>query len=327
MARAICALDSVFRWAVTGTPIRNNLSDLGALLKFLKAYPYHDRKQFNKDFTDLWKYGPVEEAVHRLRRLSECLILRRPSDTITLPKRRDLRCPIEFSTEERTLYNEIRSQALERIDNLMSGSDDITRSTSYVIILQQVEAMRMVCTLGLRYQTGHQNIATNTTQGDGTPTNWGEIAQQIFNTQRGIDHIYCQNCSVVAADDASLVDENLNTTLKRHPLFSQCMKFICSECATERPHLRPVCGHDTPCPFAPVSLDVGREGAFQGGFPREVGEKQQATPPPPNVFPTKVISLITQLKALHENTKRFVSHLLIRFAVAAIAGVSTCGQV
>ncbi|CAN9402286.1 unnamed protein product [Alternaria alternata] len=70
MARAICDLESTSRWAVTGTPIQNNLSDLSALLKFVRAFPYDDPKRFTMDISLLWKSGEDEEAVKRLKHLS-----------------------------------------------------------------------------------------------------------------------------------------------------------------------------------------------------------------------------------------------------------------
>lgn len=82
MAQAICALNSVSRWAVTGTPILNRLSDLATLLKFIRVYPYTDPKRFDADISLPWRSGDDEEAVKRLKLLSGCLLLRRAKITI-----------------------------------------------------------------------------------------------------------------------------------------------------------------------------------------------------------------------------------------------------
>ncbi|KAJ4416320.1 hypothetical protein N0V85_002329 [Neurospora sp. IMI 360204] len=148
MAHAICALDGESRWAVTGTPIQNKLSDLATLLKFLRIYPYSDKRCFDADITHLWKNGQAEEALKRLKRLAGCLILRRPRTTIQLPARRDLQCPVEFLPVERELYQEIRTKTIERPDELLYADNaDAVRPPSYVNVLQQIKAMRMVKSL------------------------------------------------------------------------------------------------------------------------------------------------------------------------------------
>jgi SNF2 family DNA or RNA helicase len=90
MARAVCDLEAISRWAVTGTPIQNRLGDLASLLKFIRPYPYTDPKNFDADVSQTWKSGKDEEAVNRLKRLLACLLLRRPKGAIDLPARRDL---------------------------------------------------------------------------------------------------------------------------------------------------------------------------------------------------------------------------------------------
>ncbi|KAJ2988129.1 hypothetical protein NUW58_g4138 [Xylaria curta] len=101
MARAVCDLEATSRWAVTGTPIQNRLGDLASLLKFVRAYPYTDPKQFDADISRPWKSGEDEEAVKRLKRLSACLLLRRPKGALDLPPRRDLVYKVEFMPEEK----------------------------------------------------------------------------------------------------------------------------------------------------------------------------------------------------------------------------------
>eukprot|EP00102_Acyrthosiphon_pisum_P018824 XP_016656034.1 PREDICTED: uncharacterized ATP-dependent helicase C582.10c-like [Acyrthosiphon pisum] len=41
-------LQSVHKWAMTGTPIQKSLNDLYGILKFLEVSPYCHRKQFLK---------------------------------------------------------------------------------------------------------------------------------------------------------------------------------------------------------------------------------------------------------------------------------------
>ena len=93
VAQAICALDAQARWAVTGTPIHNRLADFAALLKFLRVYPYSDSKRFERDVSNFWKAGDAAEGARRLKRLSRCLLLRRPKHTVELPFRKDCNVP------------------------------------------------------------------------------------------------------------------------------------------------------------------------------------------------------------------------------------------
>lgn len=76
MAKAICALTSTCRWAVEGTPIQNDLSDLATPFKFIRAHPYNTRSRFELDISNYWKEGRDKEAATRLQRLSSCLFLR-----------------------------------------------------------------------------------------------------------------------------------------------------------------------------------------------------------------------------------------------------------
>lgn len=166
MSRAVCELNSEARWAVTGTPIQvsiyskvlhvmnraesfeNRLDDLATLLKFIQAYPYTDTKQFRADISSLWKAGEDEKAVNRLKYLSASLILRRPKGTISLPPRRDVQYPVDFSTGERQAYEEIRNRAIVKINEALQSGSEPTKAGAYVNVLQQIESLRLTCDRG-----------------------------------------------------------------------------------------------------------------------------------------------------------------------------------
>ncbi|KAI8195213.1 alpha-1 6-mannosyltransferase subunit [Colletotrichum sp. SAR 10_65] len=150
MAKAVCALNSVSRWAVTGTPIQNHLNDLATLLKFLSVYPYNEKRVFDADISHMWKTGHTEEAVKRLKRLAGCLLLRRPRNTVELPPRRDLVYHIELQPEERELYNQIRTQTITQIDKFLLQGSQIQGATSSFSVLQQIVGMSLTLIVASR---------------------------------------------------------------------------------------------------------------------------------------------------------------------------------
>lgn len=294
MARAICDLESASRWAVTGTPIQNHLSDLTALLKFIRAYPYDDPKRFDADISRLWKSGEDEEAVKRLKRLSRCLILRRAKRTIDLPPRRDVRCPVEFSKAERACYDNIRQQTITRIDDALLHDTELSRPGAYVNFLQQIESMRLVCSLDLHYNTRHDKAPSQDTK------NWAGMAQEAFNIQREMETIICSQCSSTLEMTESLWDENLP---QDSPQFSRCLKYACAECSYKlRVHSQKMaCGHTPLCAVAPVSVS---NSAFEEVF-GDISRASKATQSPQN-FPSKVEVLISDLKGLPRDVKRYM---------------------
>ncbi|KAE8445744.1 hypothetical protein EG329_012923 [Mollisiaceae sp. DMI_Dod_QoI] len=131
MARAICDLDSMARWAVTGTPIQNRLGDLVSLLKFIRVHPYDDPERFDADISQVWKSGNDQDAIQRLQRLSACLMLRRAKGTINLPPRRDCLLPVQLTHEERAVYNELREQTISKIDEALHKDSGTSRDRGY----------------------------------------------------------------------------------------------------------------------------------------------------------------------------------------------------
>ncbi|GAB1316916.1 alpha-1,6-mannosyltransferase [Madurella fahalii] len=253
MARAICSLDSVARWAVTGTPIQNRLADLATLLKFLGVYPYSEKRAFDTDIANLWKSGKDEDAVRRLKRLSGCLLLRRPKETVQLPARRDLQCLVEFTPAERASYEDIRTQALEKIDEALLQAGDCIKPHSFVNVLQRIEAMRMICNLGLHYHSRHSTESMRKI--DSTPDSWSVIAQRALDLRRGMGQVQCCSCGSNLDD----TDDEPSGPAEQsaHSLFSQCLQFICSVCAPRfsGPKGRAACACEDLCPVAPVSIN------------------------------------------------------------------------
>ncbi|KAK6221398.1 hypothetical protein LQW54_001499 [Pestalotiopsis sp. IQ-011] len=218
MAQAICALHSQARWAVTGTPVQNRLGDLASLLKFIRAHPYTEPKHFDADISQLWKSGKDEEAVKRLKRLASCMLLRRAKTTIELPPRTDLECPVHFDSEEKEAYSRLHQQAIVKIDEVLQSTHGASKSNTFVNVLQQIEALRLFCSLGLRYHTRHEANDTSNNQ-DG---NWNKVAQSVFNTQRQMGSVTCLQCASNLDLTESLFEDGNQS--RQEARFFKCLK-------------------------------------------------------------------------------------------------------
>jgi SNF2 family DNA or RNA helicase len=250
MAKSVCALESISRWAVTGTPIQNRLSDLASLLKFIRVHPYEDPRCFEEDIARPWKAGYDESAQKRLKRLSSCLLLRRAKDTINLPPRHNLIQAIEFTTEERTAYERLRQQTTARIDEATTDETMANQSHHYVNVLQQIESLRLFSNLGLYYDSRHSNASKGTQEVE----EWSKVAQRTFNSQRDMSvSIKCLQCaSPLGLTDTLLDDTTPKTTMAK---YTNCLKFVCSECVHKLTSFGSSvpCGHNPTCQSAPVS--------------------------------------------------------------------------
>ncbi|XP_029434603.1 transcription termination factor 2 isoform X2 [Rhinatrema bivittatum] len=105
---AVCKLRAGARWAVTGTPIQNNLLDMYSLLKFLRCAPFDEFK--------VWKSqvdNGTQKGGEKLIILTRSLLLRRTKDQVDaagkplvpLPQRSCQLHQLKLSEDEQSVYN------------------------------------------------------------------------------------------------------------------------------------------------------------------------------------------------------------------------------
>ncbi|XP_066233360.1 transcription termination factor 2 isoform X5 [Saccopteryx leptura] len=105
---AVCKLQAQARWAVTGTPIQNNLLDMYSLLKFLRCSPFDDFNLWRSQVDNHSKKGG-----ERLSILTKSLLLRRTKDQldstgkplVMLPRRQSRLHHLKLSEDENTVYS------------------------------------------------------------------------------------------------------------------------------------------------------------------------------------------------------------------------------
>jgi hypothetical protein len=111
-ARAAYALTAQVRVATTGTPVENRLSELWSIFRFLNPGLLGSLAGFRRRFeTNL--ATNLNASQRRLKRLVAPYLLRRTKSEVLseLPPRTEITLLVDLSTQERSLYEELRRQA------------------------------------------------------------------------------------------------------------------------------------------------------------------------------------------------------------------------
>ncbi|XP_075967707.1 transcription termination factor 2 [Anarhichas minor] len=132
---AICQLRAGARWAVTGTPIQNNLLDMYSLLKFLRCSPFNEFK--------VWK-AQVDNGSNRGRErlniLTKTLLLRRTKNQldskgkplVSLPDRTCEVHRLKLSQDEQAVYDVVFAQSRSTLQNYLKRHEgsDVTKGNA-----------------------------------------------------------------------------------------------------------------------------------------------------------------------------------------------------
>ncbi|KAJ2988921.1 hypothetical protein NUW58_g3727 [Xylaria curta] len=145
--KAICRLQANRRWAVTGTPVQNKLDDLAALLAFLRLKPFDEKGKFTQYITAPFKLCDPE-IVPKLRVLVDSVTLRRLKDKIDLAPKTDETIRLEFSPNERKLYQLFEQNAQDKVQVLAAGRERMVGGKVYIHILQSILRLRLICAHG-----------------------------------------------------------------------------------------------------------------------------------------------------------------------------------
>ena len=285
-AKSVCALKADKRWAVTGTPIQNRLTDLYSLFKFIRCYPFDNREVLLAHVTENWKSKLDPACVAKLKTLINCLSLRRPKDTIELLPRRDCTIYLDFNEQERKDYDWVKGRANSSID-----LDDQRRDgATYLHALRWVNELRLMCNHGKR-------SARATDLLEQTPPPWaGKEAQARFDEIDGAGQAICGNpeCRQDLSSALSSEDEEKHDD---EPWISEILDIWCSSCYQEKPkstaRVYRICNH-LPRRLVQNTVQLDLE-------PSSAQATQQ-----PAVIPTKVRRVVQDLVETSNDTKRFV---------------------
>jgi SWI/SNF-related matrix-associated actin-dependent regulator of chromatin subfamily A3 len=284
-AKAICALKADRRWAITGAPIQNHLTDFHALLQFLGAHPYHKPTAFARDITNIWQTDP-EAAVRRLMRIITSLGLRRSRKSLDLPERVHQDTFLTFSPMELELYESLESNVMSILNQARMPNDTSTQQNA----LKGLNALRLVCNFGTLSDSKHFRSSATLNEG------WGEAeAQELFDSLLTAGNTSCCKCSTNIASTSGPNDDWSSVpafdVLGKESAVSECAKYLCGTCNLEAQRNDESslgwCGHSPPC--ATQTIKINNPPSYLNTTPIDqlsLGE-----------YPTKIRALINDLKA------------------------------
>ncbi|GAA5916809.1 hypothetical protein JCM8208_004781 [Rhodotorula glutinis] len=148
VSRAVTRLDALFRWALTGTPVTNSLADLFPLFRFLQLKPWYDWKDYNQSVVSYEKKHP-DTAGRKAQAILRTCMLRRKKDSkldgkelISLKEKHINLHELEFSPEEREIYEMVETRAQEKFNKFLKAG---TVMKNYANVLLLLLRLRQVC--------------------------------------------------------------------------------------------------------------------------------------------------------------------------------------
>ncbi len=152
-ARAMRRLPAQARFALTGTPVENRLTDLWALLDWTTPGLLGPLEEFRREVAiPVERHRDIDASAALTRLVRPFLLRRRKSDPAIapeLPQKTETDQVVPLSQEQATLYAAVAAETLEQI----SATDGIARRG---LVLKLLTALKQICNHPAQYlgQTG-----------------------------------------------------------------------------------------------------------------------------------------------------------------------------
>jgi len=229
---ACCALNSWYRWCLTGTPMQNNLDELQSLIKFLRIKPYCELPNWKEQITGPMKNGRGGLAMKRLQFFLKAFMKRRTKDILNkegalnfggtasatekegqkptnggmqIVKREVLTVECDFDEQEQELY--IRLQ--ERADRRLKEMAQEGQKTDYIGALVLLLRLRQACNhsnlieMAMNKDKDAMTTGTSTQIGSQTPRKQNATADggmDDLTAMMGGISVEAKNCDVCQVD-------------------------------------------------------------------------------------------------------------------------------
>lgn len=157
-ARSVCSIHSVTRFALTGTPIENRLSELWSIFEYLMPgflYPYaYFRSELEQPIVE----NKDQIAATRLQQLVRPFIMRRLKTDVLkeLPDKLEHAVYAQMTDEQNKLYT---ANTLKLQKDLELQSDSMFKTSKIQILAELTKLRQLCCDPSLIYQNYHGGSA------------------------------------------------------------------------------------------------------------------------------------------------------------------------
>ena len=151
--RSVYLLQADKRFALSGTPIENNLSELYSLFRFLNPSMFGSLEDFNTRFGNPIQRDDDKEAKASLRRIIFPFMLRRLKRDVLkdLPERIDETIYIDMDADQEKLYHERRLEYSRRIEEAIAEQGV---QKAQFIMLQALNDLRQIASIPEKASNG-----------------------------------------------------------------------------------------------------------------------------------------------------------------------------
>lgn len=142
-ARAVKAVEAACRFALTGTPIENRLSELWSIFDYLMPGLLYGYQRFRTEIETPVVQSQDEAAMNRLQKMVRPFILRRlKKDVLTdLPDKLEKCMYADMEGEQKKLYH----AHVQRIRMMLDKQSDEEFRTAKIQILSELTRLRQLC--------------------------------------------------------------------------------------------------------------------------------------------------------------------------------------
>ncbi|KAH6714003.1 SNF2 family N-terminal domain-containing protein [Leptodontidium sp. MPI-SDFR-AT-0119] len=282
LAQACCALRSDRRWAITGTPIQNKLTDFASIVKFLQVYPYCKQETFEEHISRPWGRGD-NQGFLRLKTLVRAITIARTKAVVDLPQRRNFIHHLDFTTAEQQMHEDAKQQTVALLRDAVSSFNQARTAFN---ALQRLNTLRLICSHGqlsqfrLAVNASSQKTACLSFQTDFNQSCSDGVLEDL------VGGFY--SCSVCGLD-------LLQDFVEAPPPFSQFQPALCNT----RPKICIHCSTEAEKPSASLlqfSQDFEMASSPMGmdSFP-STDSSQSTQSHSPELMPTKIKALVADL--------------------------------
>ncbi|KAI9435461.1 SNF2 family N-terminal domain-containing protein [Lactarius indigo] len=147
-SKVVAQLRAKYRWMLTGTPVTNSLVDLYGLIRFGRFRPWNDWQSFHEHITKVQVHdAPLAGA--RAQSILKPILLRRTKDSklegkplLTLPPKIVELETLQFSPEERQIYDDFEKQAKVRVNKFIREGTIIQNHSAVLVMILR---LRQLC--------------------------------------------------------------------------------------------------------------------------------------------------------------------------------------